>query len=157
MFVSVLLLLLLCHIAFLDMAKRRILNFSVAIVFVLGGLNLIFKDVGWMQTDWSTAAISCLAVFGFFYLFYAIGVMGGGDVKLAAALAFCLGLEQFFWVWVVSVVFAVAYGLVWKLLTTIELTYGLFQLNLSKDRVHRFVPYGALMCISVFVVIYTGA
>ncbi|MNY86441.1 Type IV leader peptidase family protein [compost metagenome] len=157
MMVGFILLLLLCHIAFLDVAKRRVLNFSVAIVFVLGGLNLMFKDVSWMLTDWSVAAISCLVVFGFFYLFYAFGIMGGGDVKLAAALAFCLGLEQFFWVWVVSVVFAVAYGLVWKLLTTIELTYGLFQLNLSKHGVHRLVPYGALMCVSVFVVIYTGA
>ena len=155
--VGVVLLLLLCHIAFLDVAKRRILNFSVASVFVLGGLNLIFKDVSWMVVDWRVAVLSCLLVFCFFFLFYAIGLMGGGDVKLAAALAFCLGLEQFFWVWVVSVVFAVAYGLVWKLLTTIELTYGRFPFSFSKHGVHRFVPYGALLCVSVFFVIYSGA
>jgi Flp pilus assembly protein protease CpaA len=157
MFVGVLFLLLLCHIAFLDVAKRRILNFSVASVFVLGGLNLIFKDVSWMVVDWRVAVLSCLLVFCFFFLFYAIGLMGGGDVKLAAALAFCLGLEQFFWIWVVSVVFAVAYGLVWKLLTTIELTYGRVPFSFSKHGVHRFVPYGALLCVSVFIVIYSGA
>jgi len=156
MFVGVLFALLLCHIVFLDVTKRRILNFSVVLIFVFGALNLVFQGVEWMVSEWHWAAISSLIAFIFFYFFYATRLMGAGDVKLAAALAFCLGIEQFSWVWIVSAFLAVAYGVLCKLMVSMPITPTFLRLNPMVGKGIRFVPYGALMCVSVFIVIYAN-
>ena len=82
--------------------------------------------------------------------------MGAGDVKLAAALAFCLGIEQFSWVWIVSAFLAVAYGVLCKLMVSMPITPTFLRLNSMVGQGIRFVPYGALMCVSVFIVIYAN-
>ncbi len=73
-----------------DIATRRIPNaFTLpAIVF---GLLLHLSFDGWRQL--ATATIAGLVCGFMFLLFYLAGGMGGGDVKLIAAVGCCAGLS----------------------------------------------------------------
>lgn len=69
-----------------DWRERMIphwLNITIAVLAPVSwwhqGLNL------WPDVAWQLAL--CVAVTGFFLVFQAIGMMGGGDVKLLGALA----------------------------------------------------------------------
>lgn len=72
--------------AWSDIATRRIPNWVCVAVGVLGfGLRL---QAGWVGAMWSLLA--ALALFAVLVFAHARGVMGGGDVKLAAAAALAL-------------------------------------------------------------------
>jgi prepilin peptidase CpaA len=78
-----------------DIRSRRIpnvLTFGAAICavalhgFVTGGSGLVFSATGWLV---GTAL---------FFPFFALGGLGGGDVKLLAAIGACLGGPIVLWV-----------------------------------------------------------
>lgn len=78
--------------------------------------------------------------------------MGGGDVKLGSVLAFILGLNNFLWVWVVSIVFLIIYAVFVKIIYAFG--YELIGLKLvggSNER--RYIPYGAFLSISSMLLI----
>lgn len=74
-----------------DIARRRISNW-IPITAFLAGLVCLGIDRGWR------GAVSAIggAVAGFcvFLVFYCLGGMGGGDVKLMAGLGAVVGIER---------------------------------------------------------------
>jgi prepilin peptidase CpaA len=93
-----------------DVARRRISNWIPCTAFASGVL-LQTQLHGWQGA--ATAAIGTLAGFGVFLLFYLLGGMGGGDVKLMAGFGALLGgwkvLEAALWTAGCGGVFAVLF------------------------------------------------
>lgn len=88
-----------------DVRARRIPNRLVAVIAVAG---LVFSGVavgGWLAVGKSLLGVAL--GFGIWIVFYAIGVLGAGDVKLAAAAGAWLGVGG---IWRASLVAAVAGG-----------------------------------------------
>jgi Flp pilus assembly protein protease CpaA len=78
-----------------DLWRRRISNRTVLAGFA-GGLAAQVSAAGWLRgpLGWLGGAAAGFAVFLVFFL---AGGMGGGDVKLMAALGSCLGPIQILW------------------------------------------------------------
>jgi prepilin peptidase CpaA len=74
-----------------DVRSRRIPNFVTAPA-LLAGLMFHFSAGGWAEC--STAALAGLIAGGLFFLLHCAGGMGGGDVKLMAAVCAIAGLPQ---------------------------------------------------------------
>ncbi|HEV2569226.1 A24 family peptidase [Sphingomonas sp.] len=133
--------LLLLWAAATDLRSRTIAN----------GLNLLIAllaPVYWWATEmaiWPDMAVQLAlsaCVFGMFAFLFAMGWMGGGDVKLLAALALWLPL------------FAVV-----KLLVAMSLLGGLLTLSflavhrLRKLKTNLEIPYGvAIACAGLWVI-----
>jgi len=88
-----------------DVRARRIPNRLVAMIAVVG---LVFSGVvggGWVAVGKSLLGVAL--GFAIWIVFYAVGVLGAGDVKLAAAAGAWLGVGG---IWRASLVAAVAGG-----------------------------------------------
>jgi prepilin peptidase CpaA len=88
-----------------DVRERRIPNRLVAVMAVVG---LVFSGVaagGWLAVGKALLAIAL--GFAIWIVFYAVGVLGAGDVKLAAAAGAWLGVGG---IWRASLLAAVAGG-----------------------------------------------
>jgi prepilin peptidase CpaA len=75
-------------VAIQDLQQRRVSNILCAAIFCLG----IVRWAALMQIGpvaWAAAA--CIALFGLGVLFFSLGWLGGGDVKLISATGFLLG------------------------------------------------------------------
>jgi prepilin peptidase CpaA len=74
-----------------DAKTRKIPNFLTGAILI-SGLLLHFETGGWKELLLSSAAALIAGLV--FFLFFLTGGMGGGDVKLMAALAAMTGLEN---------------------------------------------------------------
>jgi prepilin peptidase CpaA len=74
-----------------DVARRRISNWIPALGLV-GGLAALTVERGWRGTV--SSVLGTLAGFAVFLVFYLLGGMGGGDVKLMAGFGAILGCER---------------------------------------------------------------
>lgn len=102
----VLLLLVLIPIAIYDIKTQIIENWPLLIILALGILNLIFQ---WINITFTEALLSGLFAGLFFYILAYFG-MGGGDVKLIAALGFAMGKTIISSIWLsfcVGAIFAI--------------------------------------------------
>lgn len=74
-----------------DLARRQISNW-IAVAALAGGLVWQLAEYGWMGLAYGAAG----AVTGFaaFLIFYLMGGMGGGDVKLMAGFGALLGASR---------------------------------------------------------------
>ncbi len=81
-----------------DLARRRIANWIPAAALA-GGLGWQIGQHGWW--GWLYALGGAAAGFGVFLIFYLLGGMGGGDIKLLAGFGALLGagrvLEAALW------------------------------------------------------------
>lgn len=71
-----------------DLIRRRVSNWISVVAFV-AGLVIHFTERGWPGA-WS-AFLGAVSGFGVFLVFYMLGGMGGGDVKLMAGFGALLG------------------------------------------------------------------
>lgn len=76
-----------------DIARRRISNW-IPLAAVIGGFGWQVTNEGWKGL-WS-ASLGTVAGFGVFLIFYVLGGMGGGDVKLMAGFGALLGVGRLF-------------------------------------------------------------
>ena len=74
-----------------DLAVRRISNW-IPIVALAGGLAIQTVQHGWRGA--AGAALGAITGFCIFLLFYVLGGMGGGDVKLMAGFGGLLGVSR---------------------------------------------------------------
>ena len=74
-----------------DLARRRVANW-IPIAAVAGGLGWQVGQHGWMGSVYALAGAA--AGFGVFLVFYLLGGMGGGDIKLMAGFGALLGASQ---------------------------------------------------------------
>lgn len=155
-FVKIIFVLLLCHIAYSDMASRKIKNIQILFLLVLGGVGLCVEGVDWFLKDAANAAFSFFGFFCGFLFFYAFKMMGAADVKLAAALALCLGWERMLWVWLLSVALALVYAAAANYFPIMKLKMTAVHngaVRRNDKKFDRFVPYGALLCFAAIAVL----
>lgn len=76
-----------------DLARRRIANWIPSVAF-LAGLGLQSMESGWRGAG--SALLGTLSGAAVFLIFYLLGGMGGGDVKLMAGFGALLGSRRLF-------------------------------------------------------------
>jgi len=74
-----------------DLARRRVANW-IPIVALAGGLGWQIAQHGWMGSLYALAGAA--AGFAVFLVFYLLGGMGGGDIKLMAGFGALLGASR---------------------------------------------------------------
>jgi prepilin peptidase CpaA len=89
-----------------DLRRRQIPNW-IPVAAIAGGLAIAIRDRGW--TGAGLSVLGLIAGFAVFFLFYALGAMGGGDVKLMAGFGAVLGWSR---IWEASLWTAAAGGLI---------------------------------------------
>ena len=89
-----------------DLRRRQIPNW-IPVAAIVGGLLIAFRDRG--LTGAGSSVLGLLAGFAVFLVFYALGAMGGGDVKLMAGFGAVLGWSR---IWQASLWTAAVGGLV---------------------------------------------
>lgn len=147
---------LLCHIAYSDMTQRNIKNISILFLIFLGVFGFFVDSLNWFVKDAAIAAFSFIAVFCGFFIFYVFKMMGAADVKLAAALALCLGWERMLWVWLLSVALALVYAAAATYFPALKLKMTAVHSGAVRNndkKFDRFVPYGALLCFAAITVL----
>ena len=89
-----------------DLRRRQIPNWIPGAA-IGGGLLIALSDGGWAGAV--SSVLGLLAGFAVFFVFYALGAMGGGDVKLMAGFGAVLGWSR---IWEASLWTAAAGGVV---------------------------------------------
>jgi prepilin peptidase CpaA len=77
-----------------DLARRQIANWIPAAALA-GGLGWQIGQNGWMGGLYALGGTA--AGFAVFLIFYLLGGMGGGDIKLMAGFGALLGVQQMLW------------------------------------------------------------
>lgn len=133
---------LLGYVIWTDMTKRKIFNTAWMLILVVGILFFLFDSSQKISPSWRESLTAMGLCFAIFLSFYRLGWMGAGDVKLGAALAFCLGIKAFFYVWVISIGVGLLYSLG-------RWAWGRYRVSASVLTAHgRHVPYGAALGLS---------
>jgi prepilin peptidase CpaA len=78
-----------------DLARRRIANW-IPVAAMAGGFGWQIGQKG-LWPGMGQSALGAVAGFGVFLIFYLLGGMGGGDVKLMAGFGALLGPGQLLW------------------------------------------------------------
>lgn len=115
--------------AITDTKKRIIPNWTWITLFLIGGISAFF--FGTQYLSWQERFIG-LVLAGLSLLIIAVkyGGIGGGDIKLMAAMGFCFGIVGLTWILLFAVVLACIYSFVTK---------------------QRSVPLAVFLCIGFFV------
>jgi len=77
-----------------DLRRRQIANWIPAAA-IAGGFGWQIGQNGWMGSLYALGG--AVAGFSVFLIFYLLGGMGGGDVKLMAGFGALLGMQGIFW------------------------------------------------------------
>ena len=128
-----------------DLIRRRVSNW-IPIVAMLAGLVIHFIERGWPGV--LSAFLGALSGFGVFLVFYLLGGMGGGDVKLMAGFGALLGganrlFEAAIWT-----------GGVGALIALVVLAYRFLRSRLSASGTQggsRFIPYAPAITLGVWL------
>jgi prepilin peptidase CpaA len=146
-----------------DVRIRRIPNTLSLALFIGGGIFFLLADPVWPGVR---SAVSGLAVgFGIWIAFYAIGVMGAGDVKYFAALSSWLGPSLSWRAALLSAmiggVLAVVFLLRDRGLTRALRTFALLPflrslsaaqvVDMSDDEAQRQLPYGVALGVGAIL------
>lgn len=138
----------LCYVAFCDITKRKILNNSVILVFAFGFLFVLKGSEGF-SSGFLESVVAGIFVFLCFYVFYVLGWMGAGDVKLGCVLAFCFGGKFFFLIWIVSISLSIFYSVVDLFLRGYgwEISRGRWMNN-EVNLKAKHIPYGLFLSVA---------
>ena len=128
-----------------DLIRRQVSNWIPAVALI-AGLVIHFVERGWPGV-WS-ASLGALSGFGVFLVFYLLGGMGGGDVKLMAGFGALLGgaghlFEAAIWT-----------GVIGALIALCVLAYRFTRDRLSAEGGQardRFIPYAPAITLGVWL------
>jgi prepilin peptidase CpaA len=149
----------LLFIAVYDFRQRRVPNWLV-LAGALLALAALTLGMGPVKHDWAAALLGAGVAFGFLVFFYALGVMGAGDVKFAGALGLWVGFSALLPVWLIGSLLASLHAVLWLILRRWPV-FPRFSLALfgpsspadgspSPTRV-RFIPYAAYLALAAAV------
>lgn len=124
-------------VAFTDWQKMEIPD-SMSVVIALAGLLLFFVDD---SLSFSARLIGAFCVSVPMLLLAMAGAMGGGDIKLMAALGLCLG-------WKLTL-FTTFFGAVMG-------TLAVLLLAKTKARLGRLIPFGTFLAIGGVCAVFFG-
>jgi prepilin peptidase CpaA len=150
----------LLFIAVNDFRKRCVPNW-----LVLSGAALALASLAIglqpFKIDWMAALTGATIGFGFLLLFYAVGLMGAGDVKFAGALGLWVGLPALVPIWIVASLLAGAHATLWLILQRWPWFPRLAQILSAGQRPAangeeasqktRFIPYAAYLALATAV------
>lgn len=133
---------LLCTAIVTDVRSRIIDNWLNGLIAILAPVMWVIVGMAvWPDMAWQIGI--GLAVFALFAAFFAMGAMGGGDVKLLGALALWFPLPDFFWL-------LIRMSIIGGLLTVVML----IRHKSSKTEAPLEVPYGVAISIAALWAIY---
>ncbi|HEY7422821.1 MAG TPA: A24 family peptidase [Gemmataceae bacterium] len=159
-------------LAFIDVYKFKIYNVLIYPLLLAG---LIYHVLAGGVPSLANSLAGMLVGFAIFFPFYALGGVGGGDVKLLAAIGAWLGLPLTFAVFLASsllaglyaLILVVAYGRVRE--TYLNLRIGWLRVKaLSRhlgvddrietevkqlDRGRRIIPFAAMVALGLFLLL----
>ena len=136
-----------------DLSRRHIANWIPAAALA-GGFGWQIGSAGWSGA--LAATLGTAAGFGVFLIFYLLGGMGGGDVKLMAGFGALLGpgrlLEAALWTAGVGGIFAVC-AIGWKALREWKSAGGVDQPESgAEDRERQAsIPYAPAIAVGVWL------
>ena len=146
-------------IAVYDFRQRRVPNWLV-LAGAVAALSALSFGAAPVEQDWAAALLGAALAFGFLLLFYALGLMGAGDVKFAGALGLWIGSSALLPVWLLASVLASLHAALWLVLqrwpVAPRLSLVLFGPsaraggNPPPQRV-RFIPYAAYLAMAAAV------
>jgi prepilin peptidase CpaA len=154
---------LLC-VAVYDFRERRVPNW-----LVLSGAIAALAVIGFgaqpFGVSWTAALAGAASGFGFLLLFYAMGLMGAGDVKFAGALGLWVGLWALAPIWIGAGLLAGAHGALWYALQRWPVSPRLALIlsgqpspaagGASQSRA-RFIPYAAYLALATVAWMFWG-
>jgi prepilin peptidase CpaA len=156
-------------LAFIDVCKFKIYNVLIYPLLLAG---LIYHTVVGGVPSFADSLVGTLVGFSIFFPFYILGGVGGGDVKLMAAVGAWLGLPLIFVVFLASsllaglyaLILVVAYGRVRE--TWLNLQIGWLHVKAlgrhlvtdervetevkQPDRGRRIIPFAAMVALGLF-------
>jgi prepilin peptidase CpaA len=158
-----------------DVWNFKIYNFLTIPLLVSG---VIYHGVVGGTPEFNGSFLGALFGFGVLLTFYIMGGMGGGDVKLMAAVGAWLGMPQTFYVFIVSSLAAGCYALflifangklaetwlnfqvLWHRITAFSRYLGAedrVEAAVSHaDRSSRLIPFAAMVAIGVVATLMWG-
>ena len=128
--------------AIIDIESRRLPNWLTAAVAALYGLYVVTSPI---PVDWITSFVVAGSVFALGFACFACSVMGGGDVKLLAALTLWAGIDHIADLLLIT---ALAGGLLavlvmgWRRLSTLPMAIALGQLQAQAVKLLALEPHG---------------
>lgn len=130
-----------------DLRRRQIPNWIPAAA-ILGGLAIAIRDHGWNGAG--SSLLGLVAGFAVFFVFYAIGAMGGGDVKLMAGFGAVLGWSR---IWEASLWTAAVGGLV----ALVVVGVSMFRKKSSDSaRTADVIPYAPAIAVGSWLALIAG-
>jgi len=120
-----------------DLRRRQIPNW-IPLAAIGGGLAIAFRDQGWSGAG--SSLLGLVAGFGVFFVFYALGAMGGGDVKLMAGFGAVLGWSR---IWEASLWTAAVGGLI----ALIAISVSLFRRGAPAKTNANAIPYAPAIAL----------
>lgn len=100
-----------------DLATKRIPN-ALILFGLLAGFVFQYMDKG--PPGLASCIMHSLLAFALYYLFYKVGALGAGDVKLILVITSFLGVKMSTKILVVSLLFGGAYGCIKMLISSIK-------------------------------------
>lgn len=139
---------------YFDCRERRVPNWLVLSGLAFAALALS-TDRHPFELAWWHASAAALATFAFFLIFYAMKVMGAGDVKFAGVLALWVGLMPLAIIWLMASALAGLHALLFILSKRLPIPMLLFKLihgpalnDPSKSVKSKQIPYAAYLALS---------
>jgi len=105
-------LLWLIAVAVYDFRERRVPNWLVLAGSALA-LAALVLGTSPFDSSWRSSLLGGAIGFGLLLAFYAMGLMGAGDVKFTAALGLWVGLSALVPIWIIASLIAGAHSVLW--------------------------------------------
>jgi prepilin peptidase CpaA len=142
-----------------DFRERRVPNWLV-LAGALAALAVLAFGVQPFGVEWASALLGAGVGFAFLLVFYALQLMGAGDVKFVAALGLWVGLPALGFIWIAGSLLAGAHGALflaarrWPLLfprlaAILSGPLPAARAGISPSRA-RFIPYAAYLALATF-------
>ena len=132
-----------------DLARRHIANW-IPVAALAGGFGWQIGQSGWRGI--LTALLGTVVGFAVFLIFYLLGGMGGGDVKLMAGFGALLGagrlLEAALWTAGVGGIMAVA-AIGWKVLR--RHSRNSVSISVEEREREASIPYAPAIAVGVWL------
>lgn len=130
-----------------DLRKRMIPNW-IPVAALAGGVACQVIEKGWIGIG--AALLGAAAGFGIFLIFYLLGGMGGGDVKLMAGFGALLGVHRLL---AAALWIAILGGLMAAIILAVDWIRSKRAASPAAASTPKTIPYAPAIVIGVWVVL----
>lgn len=130
-----------------DLARRQISNW-ISLLACVGGIAGQVIERGWAGL--LDSVLGLVAGFCVFLVFYLLGGMGGGDIKLMAGFGAILGWKRLFWAALLTAAIGGVLALLYLAANAIANAYRRFRLN-TATRPIQYIPYAPAITLGAWL------